>query len=251
MDDDLASKSDPRSLSSVAEGVKGRRDLIRVLIFCVAVVIVVRSFIVEPFKIPSGSMLPTLESGDQIFVTRFSYGLFLPFTKLELVPLRSPKRGDVIVFLFPRDESMHYIKRVIGLPGDSIEFVGRDLFVNGNIVPKEKVTNTEHINRIAGSDDGEGEYYKEELSGVAHLIRHRKNATYDFPRSYPLKVVPNNEYFVSGDNRDDSYDSRAWGTVPRQNIEGVAQMVWLSFDEKVGWGSLNKIRWSRCGTMIR
>lgn len=239
------------SSSQSTEHIEGRRDLIWALVLCIVVVIAVRSFLIEPFKIPSGSMLPTLESGDQIFVTRFSYGLFVPFTKLEFLPTGLPKRGDVVVFLFPRDESMHYIKRVIGLPGDTIEFKGRDLLVNGVLVPKEPVNDPQLIKNLTGEDDDTlGEYYRESLGDVVHLIRHRKNANYDFPRTYPARVVPPNEYFVSGDNRDDSYDSRAWGFVPRKNLEGRAQIVWLSFDDKVNWGNLSKVRWNRCGTVI-
>jgi signal peptidase I len=247
---DSSSSSGPSSNSSVVERVEGRRDLIWALILCITVVIAVRSFVIEPFKIPSGSMLPTLESGDQIFVTRFSYGLSFPFTKWEFLPISTPKRGDVVVFLFPRDESMHYIKRVIGLPGDTIEFKGRDLMINGELVPKEPVTDVAMISAMTGVQDDLGEYYRETLGSVTHLIRHRKNATYDFPRSYPAKTVPANEFFVSGDNRDDSYDSRAWGTVPRSNLEGKAQVVWLSFDDQVNWGSLSKVRWNRCGSVI-
>lgn len=247
--DDTSRPPVTESVSS-PEHVEGKRDLVWAILFCVFVVIAVRSFVIEPFKIPSGSMLPTLESGDQIFVSRFSFGLFVPFTKMEFLPLSSPKRGDVIVFLFPRDESMHYIKRVIGLPGDSIEFKGRDLYINGAVVPKEKITDPNLVKSLTGEDDQQGEYFKESLGNVVHLIRHRKDASYDFPRSYPAKVVPANQFFVSGDNRDDSYDSRNWGFVPRENLEGRAQIVWLSFDDKASWGTLSKIRWNRCGTVI-
>src|SRR5947209_5520912 len=123
------SETSPDSLKA-NEHVEGRRDLMRALFFCLLAVVVVRSFLFEPFKIPSSSMVPTLRIGDHIFVSKFNYGLSLPFTKLEFLAWSAPKRGDVIVFLFPRDESLHYIKRVIGVPGDKVVFKGKDLYVN-------------------------------------------------------------------------------------------------------------------------
>src|SRR6478752_4034871 len=120
-----ASQVDP---AVAAQHADGRRDLFRALLICLLAVVIVRSFLFEPFKIPSSSMVPTLKIGDHIFVSKFDYGLSLPFTKLELVTWGGPKRGEVIVFLFPRDESLHYIKRVIGIPGDRVEFRGKQLW---------------------------------------------------------------------------------------------------------------------------
>jgi signal peptidase I len=109
------------------EQAEGRRDLVRALVLCLVAVILVRSFLFEPFKIPSSSMMPTLRIGDHIFVSKFNYGLSIPFTKIEFAAWGAPKRGEIIVFLFPRDESLHYIKRVLGVPGDRIEFRGKDI----------------------------------------------------------------------------------------------------------------------------
>lgn len=232
-------------------GVDGKRDLIRALFVCLFAVIAVRSFLFEPFKIPSSSMVPTLKIGDHIFVSKFDYGLSFPFTKWELVSWGNPHRGDIIVFLFPRDESLHYIKRVVGLPGDKIEFRGKDLFLNGKVVPKELVTDGATIERITGSAKIDGDLYRETLDNVVHYVKYSKDAGYDFSRSNPAEVVPADSFFVAGDNRDDSYDSRSWGYVPRENIKGRARMVWLSLDQEKSWGTLNKVRWGRCGTLIQ
>jgi signal peptidase I len=194
--------------------------------------------------------VPTLRIGDHIFVSKFNYGLSLPFTKIELATWGEPKRGEVIVFLFPRDESLHYIKRVIGVPGDRLEFKGKDIFINGQKVPREPITDPSQIERITGSKDFSGELYKETLGTTVHYVKYSANAAYDFTRSNQVEVVPPNKFFVAGDNRDDSYDSRSWGYVPRENIKGRAQMIWLSLDQDENWGKLAKVRWSRCGTLI-
>jgi len=243
-----ASQVDP---AVAAQHADGRRDLFRALLICLVAVIVVRSFLFEPFKIPSSSMVPTLKIGDHIFVSKFDYGLSLPFTKLGLVTWGGPKRGDIIVFLFPRDESLHYIKRVIGVPGDRVEFKGKQLFINGKEIIKERVTDPKVIERVTGKTEIEGELYKETLDNAVHYVKYAKDVGYDFSRSNPAEVVPPNSYFVAGDNRDDSYDSRSWGYVPRENIKGRAQMVWLSLDQEKSWGTFNKVRWARCGTLIQ
>ncbi len=236
------------SAKKLDEQLEGRRDLVWALVFCLIAVVVVRSFLFEPFKIPSSSMVPTLRIGDYIFVSKFSYSLVLPMTKLEIVRTGTPKRGDVIVFLFPRDESLHYIKRVVGVPGDLVEFKGKDLIINGKTVPKKRVTDPGEIQRITGSREMTGELY-EEILGDVHYVKYSK-ATTDFPRRTAPEVVPENQFFVAGDNRDDSYDSRSWGYVPRENLKGKAQIIWLSIDDEAKWG-LDKFRWNRSGTAIR
>lgn len=232
------------------EQVEGRRDLIRALLLCLVAVVLVRSFLFEPFKIPSSSMMPTLRIGDHIFVSKFNYGLSIPFTKIEFAAWGEPQRGEIIVFLFPRDESLHYIKRVIGVPGDRIEFRGKEIVVNGKPVPRERITDPRVIEEVTGSKDLIGELYKETLGNVIHYVKYSKSSGYDFSRNNPVEVVPPGKYFVVGDNRDDSYDSRSWGYVPRENIKGKAQMIWLSLDQDQSWGQLGKIRWGRCGTLI-
>lgn len=233
------------------EQLEGRRDLARALVLCITAVIIVRSFIFEPFKIPSSSMVPTLKIGDHIFVSKFNYGLSFPFTKFEMLNWGGPKRGEVIVFLFPREESLHYIKRVIGVPGDKVEFKGKDVFINGELVKKEKVEDPAEIEKATGVREITGELYRETLGESVHYVKYSKASGNDFPRSSPPEVVPPDKYFVAGDNRDDSYDSRSWGYVPRENIKGKAQMVWLSLDQEESWGKIAKVRWNRCGTVIR
>lgn len=233
------------------EQIEGRKDLLKALFLCLLAVIVVRSFLFEPFKIPSSSMVPTLKIGDHIFVSKFNFGLSIPFTKVEFLKWGEPRRGDVLVFLFPKDESLHYIKRVVGLPGDKIEFRGKDLLINDQLIEKEKVSDPKTIEKVTGTAELSGELYKETIGSVVHYIRFAAGGSQELARTNLVETVPENHYFMIGDNRDDSYDSRSWGFVPRENVKGRAQIVWLSLDADTAWGTLNKIRWERCGTLIR
>jgi len=234
----------------VGDNLEGKKDLFWAFVLCILAVLVVRSFLFEPFKIPSSSMVPTLKIGDHIFVSKFNFALTLPFTKAELLRTGTPKRGDVVVFLFPRDESLHYIKRVVGVPGDKVEFRGKDLYLNGELVAKEKVTDPTVIEQVTGSREISGELYRETIDGNSHYVRYTRAASYDFEGAPHVETVPPDKFFVVGDNRDDSYDSRSWGYVPRENIKGKAQIVWLSLDQDEAWGKLNKVRWGRCGMVI-
>jgi len=240
-----------KALSEKKELEDGRRDFVRALMLCLLAVVCVRSFLFEPFKIPSSSMVPTLKIGDHIFVSKFNYGLSIPFTKFEFLSWGSPKRGEVIVFLFPRDEALHYVKRVVGLPGDTVEFKGKDLLINGRLVTKERITDPAILQDVMGSPTPIGELYWENLDSVSHYVRYTKQSTNDFSRNNPPEIVPADKFFVIGDNRDDSYDSRSWGYVPRENIKGRAQMIWLSLDGDQKWDQVNKIRWSRCGMLVQ
>ena len=157
------------------EELEGRKDLFRALIFCLLAVAIVRSFLFEPFKIPSSSMVPTLQIGDHIFVSKFNFGLTLPFSKIEFVRWSSPERGDVIVFLFPRDESLHYIKRVVGLPGDTVELDGKDLIINGNTIPKEPISDASIIEPLLEGSGENVEFYKETLGNSVHFVQYSKN----------------------------------------------------------------------------
>lgn len=232
------------------EQAEGRRELFGALFLCIVAILIVRSFLFEPFRIPSASMVPTLRIGDHIFVSKYNFGLSIPFTKIELVRWGAPARGDIVVFLFPKDQSLHYIKRVVGVPGDTVELRGKNLIINGAIVGKEPVEDKNLISEITGDDNFTGEIYKESLDNVVHYVKYSKSMLHEFPRNSPPQVIPENHFFVIGDNRDDSYDSRSWGPVPRENIKGKAQMVWMSLDEKGAWNQLTKIRWHRCGILI-
>lgn len=239
-----------RTSESRHETEAGRKDLFRAIFLVLLAVIAVRSFFVEPFKIPSSSMVPTLYIGDRIFVSKFNYGFSVPFSKLQIVSWGGPKRGDVIVFLFPRDEGLHYIKRVVGVPGDKIEFRGhKEILINGQAVVQEKVLEPLLLEQLKKESASGGEYYWEVLGKHKHLVRYTRQDNYELLRR-PALTVPEGNYFVMGDNRDDSYDSRAWGFVPRENIKGRAQMIWLSLEQEGTWTGFNKIRWSRAGAFI-
>lgn len=200
------------------------------------VVLVLRSFIVEPFRIPTGSMIPTLEIGDFILVNKFSYGLRLPITNTKFVSFGDPERGDVVVFRYPENEKVDYIKRVIGLPGDEIAYHNKTVFINGKPVEQKE------LKRIPLARD-ELIRLEEMLGEIKHKVHHYRNA-YSGSRSYK---VPAGHYFVMGDNRDKSYDSREWGFVPEKNLVGKAFIIWMNMSfEPFEWP-----KWSRIGTIIK
>jgi signal peptidase I len=201
-------------------------------------VLAIRSSVIEPFKIPSGSMLPTLLIGDYLFVNKFSYGLKIPFTEwlptgpIYIHKFAPPKRGDVIVFLYPKDESLNYIKRVIGTPGDVIEIHSRVLYINHKEMPLEPLTGevgSKELNRLDVSskqDPTNIDVYKEHLDTRDHIAFFEKNNMY--AENFGPITVPEDSYFVMGDNRDNSADSRYWGFVPMKNIKGRAIVIWMS-----------------------
>ncbi len=206
-------------------------------------VLVFRSFLFEPFKIPSGSMIPTLQIGDFIVVNKFSYGLRLPVLNRKILATGEPERGDVMVFRFPEDERVNYIKRVVGLPGDAITYRNKILFINGEPVEQESL----------GPWEGEGlnrnppgrqpierlEYLGEEPHSILVFP--------DQPdRGVRTWTVPEGHYFVLGDNRDQSLDSRAWNFVPEQNLVGRATWIWMHWD--CGRGC---VVWDRIGDKIQ
>lgn len=196
------------------------------------VVLVLRSFVVEPFQIPSGSMIPTLEVGDFILVNKFAYGLRLPVSGTKVVPVGEPQRGDVMVF-FPPGDKRYFIKRVIGLPGDDIRVADNVLYVNGERMPQER-TALDYLELEPGY-----QVMWEQLGDTRHLIRRRRRAG-----EYGLNfhaVVPAGHYFMMGDNRDNSFDSRAWGTVPEQNIVGKAFLVWVHWDDFFSLPSFDRV----------
>lgn len=206
----------------------------------ILIVFVLRSFVVEPFRIPSGSMLPTLHIGDFILVNKFIYGIRLPIVDLKVVDISEPERGDVMVFRFPHDESINYIKRVVGLPGDQIVYQNKSLLINGEPVaqtPAGDAAMAAFGNRIDTL-----EHYTEVLGEARHSVL--KDSA---KRSTNMRFsVPEGHYFVMGDNRDYSNDSRYWGFVPEQNIIGEAFFIWFSWESRDG-GSVD---WSRIGDAI-
>ncbi|CAH2891819.1 MAG: Signal peptidase I (EC [uncultured Paraburkholderia sp.] len=212
----------------------------------ILVVFVVRSFVVEPFKIPSGSMVPTLLVGDFILVNKFDYGIRLPITNTKITEGRPLERGDVVVFRYPKDESVDYIKRVIGLPGDTVAYQDKQLTINGKPVPETPLPDYLDEERL-----GYAKQFEENLDGRKNAILnnpavppfivgaedypYRDNCTYN-ARGVICKVPPRN-YFMMGDNRDNSADSRYWGFAPDKNIVGRAFFIWMNFSNLKRIGS--------------
>lgn len=197
----------------------------------VAIALLLRAFVVEAFQIPSGSMIPTLEVGDHIFVAKFSYGLVVPFSNKKILEFRQPSRGDVIVFKFPQDPSIDYIKRVVGLPGEKVELRHNELFIN------DKPMSREHVGAYhdeGAPDERDKELWHETLGDKQHEALQEPNR---MPQSYGPIVVPEGNVFVMGDNRDNSSDSRVWGTVAHDLIKGKALIVWWSrgTPDEVAW----------------
>jgi signal peptidase I len=216
--------------------------------------LLLRAFVVEAFQIPSGSMIPTLEVGDHIFVSKFSYGLGIPFTNVKIFEFKQPERGDVIVFKYPIEPGTDYIKRVVGLPGDVIEVRQREVFINGRPVPRQHVAKPCHyldVKHTGGTDDHECELWEETLGKKTHAtIQEPGPAGHDFNRT----VVPAGHVFVMGDNRDNSSDSRVWGTVQHDLIKGRALIVWWSRATTDSWGVgswFKSIRWERFFQVVR
>ena len=195
------------------------------------IVLVIRSFVFEPFRIPSGSMMPTLLQGDFIFVKKFSYGLRLPVTETKIIETGSPERGDVVVFRLPQNPSINYIKRVVGLPGDTVVYEDHRLTINGNLVELERSPEATPAEPV----------YVENLDGRKHEIL--------ITNAYSVKdgiyTVPEGQYFVMGDNRDNSKDSRFIEAIPESHLVGEAVRVWMHMD------GLSWPRWDRIGLKIQ
>lgn len=202
-------------------------------------VFVLRSFVVEPFKIPSGSMIPTLLIGDFILVNKYEYGIRLPVVNKKILDMREPQRGDVMVFRYPKDESLDYIKRVIGLPGDVIRYENKRLTVNGkpaeyaslpDYLDEERLAYSKQFREAlpAGPDHGilNDADRPAFIAGADPDFPFRENCTYN-QQGVTCKV-PAGHYFVMGDNRDNSLDSRYWGFVPDKNIVGKAFLIWMN-----------------------
>lgn len=203
------------------------------------VVLILRSFVIEPFRIPSGSMMPTLLVGDFILVNKYSYGLRLPVTNTLILPLGKPERGDVAVFKYPREPRIDYIKRIVGLPGDRVAVRGEHLYVNGERV--EQVPVGIYEGDPAGRMQG-ARLLMEDLDGVEHeILLDRRDS-----RPSGEWVVPEGAYFAVGDNRDNSNDSRFWGYVPEDHLVGRAFFIWMSYD----WEA-REFQSDRIGTSIR
>jgi len=221
-------------------------DMARAFFPVIVVVFLIRSFWVEPFKIPSGSMKPTLLVGDFILVNKYTYGIRLPVINLKIVEMNSPKRGDVMVFRYPADPSLDYIKRVVGLPGDRIEYRDKVLRINGQLVPRRPIDDYQSRERLQyfprfleAFDGAEHEIIleKEAPGYVGRGMDFRHSANCDYNNGGVVCMVPAGHYFMMGDNRDNSSDSRVWGFVPDENIVGKAFFIWLNLNELGRFGT--------------
>jgi len=213
-------------LSNVEKNKSVIREYVEAIAIAVLLALFVRTFVVQAFKIPSGSMLPTLQIGDHLLVNKFSYGVKLPVTGTVLLPRSGPVRGDVVVFRFPRDRSLDYIKRVIGTGGDTVEVREKQVFVNGEKIadPHAHFTTRDIMSAAAGPRDNFG----------------------------PV-TVPEGKIFVMGDNRDNSYDSRFWGFVDLRDVRGKALIIYWSWDVEQSLFSLGRftsIRWERLADLV-
>lgn len=188
------------------------REYAEAIVIAVVLALFIRTFVVQAFKIPSGSMKPTLLVGDHILVNKFIYGIKIPFTDKTIINLGKPNRGDVVVFKYPLDTKKDYIKRVVGLPGDKVELVNKQLFINDRV-----------------TDDPHASY-----------------SIYGNLRNFGPVSVPAHHLFVMGDNRDESSDSRVWGFVPDAYLKGKAFLIYWSWD-RTNFG----VRWSRLGDIVR
>lgn len=227
-------------------------------------VLIFRSIFFEPFQIPSGSMIPTLMIGDFILVNKFAYGFRVPFTDWSKVPLTSkyidqifvtdqqdPKRGDVIVFKYPRDTTINYIKRVVGIPGDKVEVVNEVVYVNGQPVDMKEVPGKDFMSdmddKYASKDL---KFYEVKTGEHQHMVQIDQNPSPYVKKDFAEITIPSGHFFCMGDNRDHSSDSREWGLVPKANIKGKALFVWFSMI--LPWAEDPfKIRPWRIGTVIR
>ena len=215
---------------ALAVVIEYSRSFFPVLLF----VLLIRSFVFEPFRIPSGSMMPTLLQGDYIFVKKYSYGLRWPVIEQKFIELGEPQRGDVVVFRLPSNPSINYIKRVVGLPGDQIVYANHQVTVNGQQMELTKHPQT----RLQES----GLVFIEQLDEREHEIRVSRPNDTSTERVYQ---VPDGHYFMMGDNRDNSQDSRYIGAIPETHLVGEAVRIWMHMD------GLEWPTWSRIGTKIQ
>jgi len=211
-------------LSKTKKNKSTLREYIEAFAIAILLALFIRTFVVQPFKIPSGSMLPTLQIGDHLLVSKFIYGIKMPFSGATIVPIHSPERYDVVVFKYPMNRSVDFIKRVIGLPGDTLKIVNKQVYINGKAIQDPHADFTSRA-ILPGSP-------RDNLSPV---------------------TIPEDKVFVMGDNRDNSHDSRFWGFVDQKDILGKAFIIYWSWDIKEPLFSLDRyssVRWDRLGDII-
>jgi len=230
------------TMKSLEEGIKPSkpvwREWVESMLVIAVIAIVIRSFIVAPFVIPSSSMVSTLEVGDYLFVSRYNYGLRIPFTDIQFFTSEA-KRGDIVVFDYPEDRSKDYIKRIVGVAGDEIEYKANSLYVNGE---KMKLTPDGMHTYVMGDQSmAVSPQYIEQLFDVEHKVLRK-----DYSIRDGKWKVPAGHYFMLGDNRNNSRDSRFWGFVPQEYLVGKAVVVWWSWNAATG-----SVRWDRLGSLLK
>lgn len=203
------------------------------------IVFILRSFLIEPFRIPSGSMKPTLLEGDFILVNKYTYGLRMPLLGKEFLAVGTPKRGDILIFRYPKNTSIDFIKRVVGLPGDKIRYENKTIYLNGKPLAQSYVGT--NLDSDQNGQLHEVKWFNEQLDQKNHAIYVHN----DSGRPMEEITVPPGHYFVMGDNRDNSEDSRVWGFVPESLILGKAVMIWMSWDQ-----GAKDVRWARIGKSV-
>ena len=204
------------------------------------IVLIIRSFIVQPYRVPTGSLEPTVLPHDFIVVSQFTYGLRLPVLNKKILNIGEPKTGDIAVFRFPGDPSVDYIKRVVGVPGDHIVYQNKTLTINGKKMPQKFVK--DGFDTEPGMPNIAAQVREENLNGVKHQILIHQDASESENYNF---TVPKDYYFMMGDNRDGSADSRYWGFVPENNLVGKAKIIWFSWD-----AHKFNVRWSRIGKVL-
>lgn len=195
------------------------QEYIEAIILAIVIAFFIRTFVIQAYKIPSGSMKPTLLIGDHILVSKFNYGIKLPLIRSTLIPFGTPKRGDIVVFIYPEDRSKDFIKRLVGVPGDTIEIRDKKILINGLPYRDEHGVYVDHM-IIPGS------------------VQPRDN--------FGPVTVPEKKLFVMGDNRDESYDSRFWGMVDQRDVLGKALIIYWSWN-----GEDRDVRWNRIGSLLK
>lgn len=227
-------------------------DYARAFFPVLLVVLLIRTFVVQPYRVPTGSLKPTIMPGDFILVNQFKYGLRIPVWLKTVFHIGEPKVGQIGLFHWPVNTDVTFVKRVIGVPGDKISYINKVLYVNG-VQAKQKFLHWATDSDGSGGPSWKVGVYQEDLNGVKHNIYICPQSSTQCPNraihNFYNMVVPKGEYFMMGDNRDNSDDSRDWGFVPQRNFIGEAMLIWMSWNSAAkNW--LNKIRWDRLGTLI-
>jgi signal peptidase I len=218
------------------------KEWIEPLLIAGVIALFIRQFVVEAFKIPSGSMIPTLTIGDHLLVNKFVYGPRIPFTDKRIFTWEKPRRGEIIVFKYPEDEKKNFIKRVVGVPGDKLQIINGKLYINDQLAPIKAVDAGEEAGGNPEALWNKPVVFDEQLGAVTHRMQYLTDQS---QKNFGPKLVPEDSVFVMGDNRDNSQDSRVWGFVKFEKILGRAFIIYWSWDGDGRW-----VRWERIGNLI-